>query len=83
MKDIKNIYDELNNHNNDLEPFQNACDILVGQILAAVFPNVGGPEEYYRAKVVYIARDKESNEISFEVSIMKMYLKKMDRKNKF
>lgn len=67
MTAIKDIFEELNNPNSDLERFQNISEVLVGQILAAVFPNTGGPDEFYRAKVLYIAKDTKSKETTFEV----------------
>lgn len=66
QQNIRDIHEELNNPNNYLEPIQNACDVLVGQILAAFYQNDG---EFCRAKVLSISREKESKQVTFEVSL--------------
>lgn len=67
MDKIDEIYNELNNPNSDLEPFENAAHVPVGQILAAAYPsNKGQKVDYYRAKVIFIER-KKSLAAPFEV----------------
>lgn len=67
MSRIKDIFDELNNPNNDLEPFGGERDVKVGEIVGAAFPSGGRRTEYYRAKVIHIERKKETNQTIFEV----------------
>lgn len=52
---INNIYEELNQPNTDIEPFENPFDIELGQILAAPGPNT---TDYYRARVEHISQSK-------------------------
>lgn len=67
MKKVEEIYEELNNSNSDLEPITNPVDIKIGDTLAAVYPSdKPGEVEYYRAKVIFIERKKDSK-ASFEV----------------
>lgn len=65
--EINNIFKELNNPNSDLERFDAISDVAVGQILAAVFPSDNDHEEFYRAKVIFIEKEKESKKSIFEV----------------
>lgn len=61
LKQIDEIYSELNNPNSDLESIGNEADIKVGQTLAAVYPSDGQRQvEYYRAKVIFIERNKDT-----------------------
>lgn len=67
LKHVNDVYNELNNPNSDLETIQNPADVEVGQILAAVYPSDDQQQvEYYRAKVIYIERKRNSN-TQFEV----------------
>lgn len=69
LKKIDEVYSELNNANSDLESFVNPSDIKVGQTLAAVYPSDDHRQvEYYRAKVIFIDRKKDSK-APFEVKI--------------
>lgn len=60
---VNNIFDELNQLNTDIEPFEKPYDIELGQILAAPGPNT---DDYYRARVEHISQSK-SEQWSFDV----------------
>lgn len=64
---IQEMFDELNNPNNDLELFGGETDVEVGEIVAAVFPSGGRGTEFYRAKVIHIERKRETTQTAFEV----------------
>lgn len=67
QKEIEEIYNELNNPNNDLESIQNAATVEIGQVLAAAYPSDDPRNvEYHRVKVISIQRKQNP---LFEVSI--------------
>lgn len=68
LKKIYDIYEEINNANSDLESFHNESDVVVGQVLAAVYPYSSDGDEFYRAKVIFIEPDKENKQLVYEVS---------------
>lgn len=69
QKQVEDVFNELNNPNNDLESIKNAKDIEIGQILAAAYPSDDRRQvEYYRAKVIFIQRKKNAPP-RFEVSV--------------
>lgn len=67
MEKVRKIFEEINNANSDLEPFGNESDIVIGLVLAAVFPSESDGVEYFRAKVIYIEKDKETGQTTYEV----------------
>lgn len=69
LDQIDEMYNELNNPNSDLESIENPIDVKIGQILAAVYPSSRPSKvEYYRAKVIFIQKNKISAP-QFEVSV--------------
>lgn len=51
---LREMFDEMNNPNNDLMAFKDISDVKVGMILAAAFLSENKCAEYYRARVVAI-----------------------------
>lgn len=56
------IFKEMNNSNSDLEPFRSSSQVIVGQIVAAVFPGPKNRIEYHRAKVMAINLSTDSKQ---------------------
>lgn len=50
-----------------MEPFDNVSEVTIGQVLAAVHPNEGIQEEFHRAKVIDIEKNKETRKITYDV----------------
>lgn len=54
---VNNIFEELNQPNTDLEPFDSPSDIKLGQVLAALGDS-GDSNNYYRARIERISQSK-------------------------
>lgn len=48
--------------------FGSESEVAIGQVLAAVFPSDNNREEFYRAKVLSVEKEKATRQITLEVS---------------